>query len=119
MAENRMKRVDSEIQKSLADIISKLDDEEFANEIISIMKVETFADFSMSKIYISTFGNAEKRKKIVEKLNANKKFLRYELAHHMRFRTVPDLTFILDDFEEKSSKILKLFETIEGDGDGN
>lgn len=110
-----MKRVDSEIQKSLADIISKLDDGEFANEIISIMKVETFADFSMSKIYISTLGSAEKREKVVEKLNSNKKFLRYELAHHMRFRTVPDLLFIADTFEEKSSKVLKLFETIEGE----
>ena len=45
MANTRMSRIDSEIQKALAGIISKFDDIEISNALISIMKVETFADF--------------------------------------------------------------------------
>ena len=77
------------------------------------MKVETFADLSLSKIYVSVFGNDEKKNRVVAKLNENKKTLRYELAHSIRLRVVPDLLFIVDDFEEKTERVLKLFETIE------
>ena len=110
---NRMNRVDSEIQKSLAKIISRFDDVEIAGALISIMKVETYADFSLAKVFVSVFGDETKRNHIVAKLNDNKKSIRYELAHSLKFRTVPDLIFIVDDVEEKAEKIYKLFEQIE------
>lgn len=115
----RMNRVDSEIQKQLAKIISDMDDSEISSTIISILKVETFPDFSLSKIYISVLGNDEKKYRVVAKLNENKKTIRYELAHAIRFRVVPDLMFIADEFEQKAERVLKLFETIEENNDGN
>ena len=115
MLNSRMNRVDSEIQKSLAEIISKFDDIEISTTLVSVMKVETFSDFSLSKIYVSVFGDESKKKKVVAKLNENKKTIRYELAHKVKLRTVPDLIFILDDLEEKAERVLKLFEQIEGD----
>lgn len=115
MANLRMSRVDSEIQKHLSSIIAKLDDTEITSALVTIMKVETFADFSMSKIYVSVFGDADKKKSVVKKLNDNKKTLRYDLAHKMKLRNTPELMFIVDDFDEKASKIMKLFEQIEGD----
>ena len=115
MKENRMSRIDSEIQKSLAKIISEFDSEEISNTIVSILKVETFADFSLSKIYISVFGNEEKKSSVVAFLNENKKTIRYKLAHLVRFRNVPDLLFLEDHFEENSAKVLKLFEKIENE----
>lgn len=115
MANTRMSRVNSEIQKSLASIISKFDDSELANALISIMKVDTYADFSLSKIYVSVFGNPEKKEHIVKKLNDNKKAIRYELAHGLRLRVVPELMFVVDDVEERAERVLKLFKEIEGD----
>lgn len=115
MANLRMNRVDSEIQKYLSGIIAKLDDTEIATSLVTIMKVETFADFSMSKIFVSVFGDEEKKKRVVKKLNDNKKTLRYDLAHKMKLRNTPELVFIVDDLEEKSSRIMKLFEQIEGE----
>ena len=116
MANNRMSRVNSEIQKSLASIISKLDDVQISTALISIMKVDTFADFSMSKIYVSVFGDAEKKQTVVKKLNDNKKTIRYDLAHAVKLRIVPELVFIVDDVDEKAERVMKLFKEIEGDG---
>ena len=113
----RMNQVNSEIQKFVMSIISRLDDSAIANSMISIMKVDTFADFSLSKIYVSVFGNEEKKNAVVAKLNDNKKTIRYELAHKVRFKKVPDLLFVVDDFEEKSERVLKLFEKIESETD--
>lgn len=115
MSNLRMSRVDSEIQKHLSEIIRKFDDIEILAALVSIMKVETFADFSMSKVYVSVFGDENKKKNIVKKLNDNKKTIRYELAHKMKLRNTPELVFIVDDVEEKASKIMKLFEQIEGE----
>ena len=118
MKGQRMQRVDSEIQKNLARIISEFDDVEIATTIVSILKVETFSDFSLTKIYISVYGDEAKKKKVVAILNENKKTIRYELAHSMRLRVVPDLLFVVDNFEEKSERVLKLFEKIEEEKNG-
>ncbi len=112
---NRMSRVNSEIQKSLMTIISHFDDEEISTAMISIMKVETFSDFSMSKIFVSVFGGEDKKKSVVDKLNKNKKSIRYELAHSLRLRQVPELMFIVDDVEERAERVLKLFDKIESE----
>lgn len=113
MDNKRMSRVDGEIQKSLAEIISRFDDAVISTSLISIMKVETFSDLSMSRIYVSVFGNEEKKKQVVDKLNENKKSIRYDLAHKVRLRTIPELVFIVDDLEEKAERVMKLFEQIE------
>lgn len=113
MDNKRMSRVDGEIQKHLAGIISKFDDAIISTSLISIMKVDTFSDLSMSKIYVSVFGDEEKKKKVVDKLNENKKSIRYELAHKIKLRIVPELLFIVDDLEEKAERVMKLFEKIE------
>ena len=115
MANQRMSRVNGEIQKALASIISKFDDSELSNALISIMKVDTYSDFSYAKIYVSVFGDQNKKQSIVKKLNDNQKSIRYELAHKVKMRIVPELHFIVDDVEEKAERIMKLFEQIEGD----
>ena len=114
MANNkRMSRVDAEIQKALAGIISKFDDIDFATALISVMKVETTSDFSFAKVYVSVLGEKEKKTRIVKKLNDNKKTIRYDLAHSLKMRNVPELMFVVDEVEEKAERILKLFEQIE------
>lgn len=120
MKGTRMDRINSEIQKHLAKIISEFDNLEISSTIVSILKVETFADFSLSKIYISVLGDENKKDRIVELLNENKKTIRYKLAHMVKFRNVPDLLFIADHFEQQSQRVLKLFEEIEAeDKNGN
>lgn len=115
MTNKRMSRVDAEIQKALTNIISKLDDVKISGSLVSIMKVETFADFSMAKVFVSVLGDKSKKALVVDKLNTNKKTIRYELAHSVKLRNVPELLFIVDEVEERAEKVLKLFEQIEGD----
>ena len=109
----RMSRVDAEVQKALASIISKFDDIDFATSLISVMKVETTSDFSFAKVFVSVLGDKEKKTRIVKKLNDNKKTIRYDLAHNLKMRNVPELMFVVDEVEEKAERILKLFEQIE------
>ena len=59
-ANKRMSRVDAEVQKALANIISKFDDIDFATSLISVMKVETTSDFSFAKVFVRVLGEKEK-----------------------------------------------------------
>ena len=115
MANKRMSRVDAEIQKSLAEIISKFDDVNITGTLVSIMKVDTTSDFSLARGYVSVLGDKSKKSLVVKKLNENQKTIRYELAHKLKLRTVPEMTFVVDEVEERASRVLKLFEQIEGD----
>ena len=115
MTNKRMSRVDAEIQKSLAEIISKFDDVNITGTLVSIMKVDTTSDFSFAKVFVSVLGDKTKKTLVVKKLNENQKTIRYELAHKLKLRTVPELMFIVDEVEERASRVLKLFEQIEGD----
>lgn len=115
MKNTRLARVNSEIQKQLAEIIKELGDKLISSSIISVVKVDTAADLSVSKIYITALGDKKNQNSIVERLNKDKKMIRYNLAHKVKLRTVPDLLFISDEFEEKSRKVLKLFKQIEGE----
>ncbi len=117
MKQTRMARVNSEIQRQLAEIFSELGDKLISSSIISILKVDTAADLSISKIYISVLGDKENQLLVVSHLTKNKKLIRYNLAHKIKLRIVPDLVFIADEFEEKSRRVLDLFKKIEGEKD--
>ena len=73
MKTTRINRVNSEIQKHLAEIIARFDDSEISGSLITILKLEPYADFSMTKVYISVFGDAEKNIKMPQNSMKTKK----------------------------------------------
>ena len=105
-------RVNPEVQKALASIISKFDDSELSNALISIMKVDTFSDFSMSKVYVSVFGDENAQKDAIDGLKNAAGFVRKELAHRLGLRYTPEILFTLDNSIEHGAHINKLLNDI-------
>ena len=114
MKNNRMERIDSEIQKNLASIISKFDDADFSNALISIMKVETFADLSMSKIYVSVL-NSKDIDKTMQGLKESAVFIRSEIAKRINLRITPEFSFERDDSYEKGMRIDNILKDLKKD----
>ena len=107
---NRMERVNSQIQKEVANIINyELNDPRLENEIISVLRVETASDLKYVKIFLSIYGNKNKE----EVLNAIKSaggYIRKLLTPKLDLRVVPVLDFKLDesiDYSEKINEIIK------------
>ena len=109
----RLSRVDSEIQKAFASIIDARVRDENLGAMISVQLVKTTPDLMMSTVYITVLGADEKQ--MLNYLNAHKKQIRKELAKHIRLKTIPDLTFVLDKFYDYTLHMDELFKTIEGD----
>lgn len=107
----RMSRVDAEIQKAVAKIINdKLEHPSIKGSLVTILKVDTTADFLQCTIFVSVYGKSGVE--VVKALNDSKTFIRHELAKSVRLRTVPDLKFVLDTTLDYAQHMNDLFEQI-------
>lgn len=93
---SRSRRVAQQIQKELAQIVSR---EVKANELgmITLNAVDLSSDLSYAKVYFTILNNdGDNIKNAVERLNEQAPLLRSMMGSAMRLRIVPDLKFYYD-----------------------
>lgn len=82
--------------------------------IISVTQADVAPDLKTAKIYISIYDPDGARKDAsFDILKQNAGFIRHELSQVLHLRTVPELTFILDESMEYGAKIDKIIEDLE------
>jgi ribosome-binding factor A len=94
---DRAQRVGDLICRTLATmLVEDMLDERF--KLVTIMNASVSKDLSYAKIYVSVLSEDKKQiTDIVHALNASAKKLRYNLAHAVELRIVPELKFVYDD----------------------
>lgn len=106
---NRQDRLNSELQKEIYEIISRRLKNPLITEMFSVLKVDCAKDLSFARVYISVYSkDKEKSERTFNAIKDDAKKIRYELSKSMILRTVPELSFILDDSMEYSDKINKI-----------
>ena len=106
---NRQDRLNSELQKEIYEIISRRLKNPLITEMFSVLKVDCAKDLSFARVYISVYSkDKEKSERTFNAIKEDAKKIRYELSKSMILRTVPELSFILDDSMEYSDKINKI-----------
>lgn len=96
---NRQKKVATQIQHDLADIIQKeLRKAGKLKVIVSVTKVRVTSDFSLAKAYLSIYPKNEVET-TMENLQRYRAQLKHQVAQRTRhqFRKMPELTLHLDD----------------------
>ncbi|HLV47073.1 MAG TPA: 30S ribosome-binding factor RbfA [Flavobacterium sp.] len=107
METNRQKKISKLIQQEIIDILQgQVRQNAISNLIISVSKVWTSTDLSISKIYISVFPS-EKSGEIINAVNTNTPLIKHDLAQRVKnqLRKVPDLRFYIDDSLDYIEKI--------------
>ncbi|MCQ2399503.1 MAG: 30S ribosome-binding factor RbfA [Clostridia bacterium] len=113
MKGDRCERLSSEIQKALSEIISYKIKNPLITEMVSVMKVDVSKDLSHAKVCLSVFStDSEKKKRTFDEIVRSNKQIRFELAHSVKMRVVPELQFVLDDSMEYGDKMDKLLNKI-------
>lgn len=113
MANIRMSRINSELQKAIAEIISnRLNNPDLDGLIISVVYVETAPDLSIARVGISVLSSKETQRLVVVSLNHAKNFIRRELMKMVRLKTMPELEFLEDDSYEKGKKLTDLIDSV-------
>jgi ribosome-binding factor A len=102
------------IQKLIKEEISliflhKIQDPELG--LTTITKVKITPDLRSAKVYVSILDR-DKREESLNKINDLRTLIRTELAHRVRLRHVPELTFFIDDSLDYAEKIEDIFRKI-------
>ena len=112
----RTDKLNSEFQKSIYEILTKKVKDPRLTEMFSILEVRVDKELQTAKVFVSVFStDQEKAAKTFEAIKEHAGTIRYELAHMMQMRTVPELHFLWDDTMEYGDKIDRLIQSIHKD----
>ena len=98
MGSLRNEKVSVEVKRALAEIIRSDVHDDRLSDMTSIADVQVTGDLKFAKVYVSIYEKDERKRHLcVDALNHAAGFIRTKLSKKLSFRTVPQLTFILDD----------------------
>ena len=112
MSNNRIIRINEEIQKELSALLRTVKDPRVQDTMISITRVETTPDLRYTKVYVS-FLEEDRVKNAMAGLKSAGGYLRRELGHNLQLRYAPEIVWSLDDSITYGAKMLKLINSLE------
>ncbi len=111
---SRTDRLNAEFQKEIHEVISRKLKNPLITEMCSVLKVDASKDLKTAKVFLSIYStNSERKQATFNAIKSEAKKIRFELARSMRVRTVPELSFVLDDSMDYGDKMDRLFMQIE------
>ncbi len=111
----RSRRVAEQIQRELSEII-RLELKDPRVGMITLTDVEVTQDYAHAKVFYTSLGAATDNANIQKALEHASGFLRSEIAHRIRMRTVPQLHFEYDASVERGVRLSNLIDEAVGGG---
>ena len=114
MANYRMQRVNSEVQKAVMEIINNSVKDPRLTDIISVTGAEVDQDLKNAKVYLSIYSNDPARKQSnFDAIKSSAGFIKRELSKKLpHIRQVPNLNFFIDESLDYSDKINRILDDI-------
>ena len=85
---------------------------------VSVTDVELSQDLRHARIFVSVYGDADAKARTMEGLRSAEGFVRTELAHRIRLRYTPDVSFRIDESIEQGDRVNRLLRQVTGERDG-
>ncbi len=105
----RIDRVNEIIKNELSTVIMReIKDPRVQDTIIGVTRVHTTPDMKYCKVYVSIYGDGDKRRSVMDGLENAKGFLRKAVAAVLTTRYAPELIFVLDDSADNAMHIEEL-----------
>jgi ribosome-binding factor A len=79
---------------------------------VTVTEIRPTEDLRSAKVFVSIYGDAQKRRATLEGLKASAGFLRRELSHRLELRHVPELLFWQDDTLDRAERMDAVFSAI-------
>ncbi len=110
----RVEKLASLLKREISQIlVNGVRDQRIHQAMITITTVEVSGDLQHAKIFISLFGEEQKKGEVLVCLEEAKGFIRGELARRLQMRRSPDLVFKIDKGMSKGSSVLDLLTSLE------
>lgn len=106
MKEKREKRLNSELQKLIYEILTTKIKNPYLTEMFSISAVNVTSDLEHCDAFVSIFStNTERKQATFDAITQSASQVRYELGKVMRIRYIPEIHFKMDNSQEYGEKI--------------
>jgi ribosome-binding factor A len=107
MAEARTRRIESEIQRVLSELIAReVKDPRVGN--VTITAVSLAADMGVARVFFTPFASRNPAEEVQVGLTRAGGFLRGEIGRRLRLRHAPRLEFLIDDTADKAAHLTGL-----------
>lgn len=107
----RADRVKHLLQQEISTILQQ-DVKDPRVNFVTVTNVKLTDDLREARIFISTLGSDDERKRLLDGLQRATPFIRGELGRRLRLKYTPSLTFTVDESWEKQERILDLLDVI-------
>tara|TARA_Y100000590_G_C15195869_1_gene816746 strand:- start:227 stop:610 length:384 start_codon:yes stop_codon:yes gene_type:complete len=114
----RDRRVAQLIKKELAVLIhDKFPVKQYG--LITLTNVNVSSDLKNSTIFFTSLNTKEPNLELIDELNQQASYFRYEISKLLTLRTVPSLSFKYDQSIERGQRISNIIEMISNQNDEN
>lgn len=115
---SRMERINDLLKEEIALLLQReIKDPRIG--FVSVTRVRTTKDLKNAKVYISVYGDEEAQSQAIQGLDSAAGYIRSLLFKSLSLKTVPKLTFVLDEsiaYGARISSLLRELEQEEGRG---
>jgi ribosome-binding factor A len=108
----RNEKVKKALIREISEIIQHKIKDPRIEGIISVTDIELSPDMRYAKVYISIFGDKEKKEQIMEAIEESAPQIRKYIGRTVRLRYTPDLHFTLDESLERGSRLTELIDKV-------
>lgn len=109
----RIERLNDQFREEISDLLRRQVKDPRLSGLISVTHVETSADLSHARVYVSVLASEEEKEETLKGLQAASAFVRRELSRRLALRRTPRLSFRRDDSLEEGAHVLDLLREVE------
>ena len=110
MKEIRRKKLESEIQREISNLIIKQRNKDDRIGLVSVTGVKLTPDFSTLTVFVSPFGDEEENNETWRALLQHAARFQSETSRNLRLRHTPRIVFKLDTSIKEGDRLLGLME---------
>lgn len=113
---DRMRRVNELLLEEIAQLLQRgIKDPRIG--FVSVIRVETTRDLQNARVYVSVYGEETDQAEALQGLSSAAGYIRHQLFRSLSLKTIPNLSFVLDDSIAHGVHIASVLKQLEQDGD--
>ena len=109
----RTERINAQLRSEISKMIATEIKDPRISGIVSIMRVDATVDLSYAKVFVSVYGTDADKRNTLKALSSAARFIQRELLRRLTIRTMPYLSFRLDESIERGNEILALIDSLD------
>jgi ribosome-binding factor A len=108
----RRERLEHQLRKEIGDIVER-EVRDPAVGFSTVTEVRLSNDLQFAKVYVSVYGDRKARDDALRALGKATAFVRSQLGRRIRVKTLPEITFLLDESLDTYERVEELLEEID------